>query len=184
MAHPVYTDSRKLALYWHLRELAEGTHEDDPAGTSYHEDTIAAEALREDDVLAALERIRHEAWRPVLERQHAADLIAEYCWPADAGHQPATWHTSYIQKYHELEARRRMGTYSPPVSSADHDGRTGYHWGGIWFPDIPSAKPLTCPECGFSGEFWDYTAVDKGTAHEPTLVCHCGWAPPEKPLSV
>jgi hypothetical protein len=178
MTRHVYYDSRKLALYWHLRELAEEPHEDDDAGTSYHERDIALDALRaEEDVLTALERIRHEAWRRPLERQHAAELITDYCWPDDSGHQRPVWETDYVHNRYDLEARRRMGTYSPPVDPADYDGRTGYHHGGVWFPHINSAKPLACPECGFTGEFWNFELVDAGKAHEPTHECRCGWQP-------
>lgn len=175
--NPVYNDPRKLALYWHLRELTDGPHEDDPAGTTYHERSIAVEALSEDNVLVALERIRHEAWRRPIERQHAADLITSYCWPDDTGEQKPTWETHYIKNTRELEARRRLGTYAPPVHHDDTDGRTGYHQGGIWFPHIGSATPLTCPDCGFTGEFWNYNLVDVGDAHEPAHECICGWKP-------
>lgn len=177
MTSVTYAESRKVALYWHLRELVEGSHENDPAGTSGHERSIAVEALKEDNVLAALERIRHEAWRRPIERRHAADLITEYCWPDDAGFQRPTWETHYVKNTYELNARRRLNKYKPPVSPSDVDGRTGYHHGGVWFPHIGSAEPLSCPECGHQGEFWDFDAVDSGDTYEPEHVCHCGWEP-------
>lgn len=159
----------RLTLHWHLREIVGPRR-----GGS-----IEANALSADDPVAFLDTVRNHAWRPVEERNRAADLLTKHLWPDDDGAQRPTWHAEYLDKAYEIEAQKRLGRYSVP---RDDEGELleGYHAGGLWFHEIPRAEPLACPDCSFSGEFWDFEPVDTGEDIEPHHHCpNCGWVPPD-----
>lgn len=151
------------SLYWELR-----------AHKARH-DLLAKQALAADDTVAFLDRARREPWRRFEDRQRAAEWLTDHLWP-DEQTRPV-WHSHYIRNVYEQKAHEYMGTYKPPT---DDEGKVldGYHFGGVWFPEIARAYPLQCPECGNEESFWDFDKVDAGEAHEPELRCPCGWEPP------
>jgi hypothetical protein len=138
---------------------------------------FATEAFNSDDAIKYLDRARKDSIRSPEIRHRAARLLTEHIWPDNMGSQPANWVTWYIRNSKELAARKRIGEYSPPRSERG-ELREGYHLGGNWWPspiELASASQGECPECGFTGEFWDWSAVDAGRASEPSHTCVCGW---------
>jgi len=151
----------RLTLRWFLRQEMGNGHRG-----------LAKDALNADDPVAYLNQVRNEAWRHFEDRHKAARWLTDHLWPDDAGHQRPMWHAEYLNDIREIEAQKRMGQYEPPK---DDDGRVldGYHGGGIWFHEVSSAEPLTCPGegCNHQHEFWDYEPVEEGDAIEPALRC-------------
>lgn len=156
----------RLTLMWELRAYEQV-------------DALAREALAADDAVAFLNAARGEAWRAVDVRTRAADYLSDHLWPDDSGVQRPTWVREHATHTSEVERLKDLGMSEYPTDGGG-ERLEGYHAGGLWFPNSASAERLGCPECGFTGEFWDWTEVDAGTAVEPDHVCpRCGWKPPE-----
>lgn len=171
----------RLTLHWHLKALDLGPAEDDDASNDadWHDPMLVSDALRADDPVEYLNQARFDPVISPEQREHAADLLTRHFWPDDAGHQKAT----VVQTGYTTDEDGGLVTiYSVDRERMQDDG---YHIGGLWWPHVPGAGYLTCPECGLDDEFWDFERVDAGEAYEPDLRCpHCKWEPPQPEATV